>query len=288
MVTQIDKERKSKKKLEKEMIDSFEKLHAFSDKKLIKDLSKIIIDNELPLKNLRAIHNMCDVGWTLERYLSAPPIKKYFISNGMNPDFFTTNPNHYFDDLFPFSHTHNKTQFNNYFENYGLDEELRWIKILNKSYDLVEKYYKNEKRKEQERLIELFFNKAKEEKLHDISGSILKRIAFELKEEIPSTQMGFFQNIISVKLKKHFGEMPKKQRNPLTKSNRIDVLQRDNYKCKLCGISSKQTPLQVDHILPVDRGGGDEMKNLITLCVPCNQSKSNRFYSDISKMLKMI
>lgn len=40
--------------------------------------------------------------------------------------------------------------------------------------------------------------------------------------------------------------------------------------CVFCGSTGK---LEVDHIFPVARGGGDEPSNLQPLCVPCNRSK---------------
>jgi 5-methylcytosine-specific restriction endonuclease McrA len=49
------------------------------------------------------------------------------------------------------------------------------------------------------------------------------------------------------------------------------VLQRDKYRCVLCGASG--VSLEVDHKIPVARGGSDDLDNLQTLCFPCNRGK---------------
>ena len=85
------------------------------------------------------------------------------------------------------------------------------------------------------------------------------------------------ENYILEFLNKFRNNKIKKQiRTPLTKSIRLEVLKRDNYKCLLCGSTKNDTTLEIDHILPVSRGGKDTMDNLRVLCKSCNRSKSNR------------
>ncbi len=78
----------------------------------------------------------------------------------------------------------------------------------------------------------------------------------------------------------------KNNRTPLTKSIRHEVFKKDNYKCVECGITKKETSLHVDHIIPVSRGGTDELSNLQTLCKVCNLSKANRIYEIQEKVVK--
>ena len=55
--------------------------------------------------------------------------------------------------------------------------------------------------------------------------------------------------------------------------NRKNIFQRDNYTCQYCGTSSGS--LTVDHIIPKERGGGDDWENLVTACLRCNLKKGN-------------
>ena len=67
------------------------------------------------------------------------------------------------------------------------------------------------------------------------------------------------------------------ERSKMSESLRYDVFKRDEYKCCICGMSSKDgAKLHVDHIIPVSKGGKTELDNLQTLCSRCNIGKSNK------------
>jgi 5-methylcytosine-specific restriction protein A len=57
-------------------------------------------------------------------------------------------------------------------------------------------------------------------------------------------------------------------------SIRARVLARDRFACQSCG---KRSELEVDHIVPVARGGSWELDNLWTLCKPCHGAKTRKF-----------
>lgn len=64
------------------------------------------------------------------------------------------------------------------------------------------------------------------------------------------------------------------QRQLMTPKLRFEILKRDGYKCKICGLSSNDgTELHVDHIHPIANGGKTEANNLQTLCKDCNLGK---------------
>jgi len=75
----------------------------------------------------------------------------------------------------------------------------------------------------------------------------------------------------------------KKSRTPITRQLRHEVFKRDDYKCLECGASNKKRTLHIDHIVPVSRGGTDELENLQTLCEQCNLSKANRAWVSVKK-----
>ena len=59
---------------------------------------------------------------------------------------------------------------------------------------------------------------------------------------------------------------------------RFKVMQRDNFKCCICGNSPAKNPdieLHVDHIIPWVKGGETVFENLQTLCSICNLGKSD-------------
>ena len=65
---------------------------------------------------------------------------------------------------------------------------------------------------------------------------------------------------------------------------RYEVLKRAKFRCELCGIAADEKALEVDHILPRNHGGSDEMSNLQALCYSCNASKSDRDNTDFRQM----
>jgi len=59
---------------------------------------------------------------------------------------------------------------------------------------------------------------------------------------------------------------------------RFIVMQRDNFKCRVCGASPSSDPsvtLHIDHIIPWSKGGETTIDNLQTLCSKCNLGKSD-------------
>jgi hypothetical protein len=61
---------------------------------------------------------------------------------------------------------------------------------------------------------------------------------------------------------------------------RFKVLQRDRFKCVLCGDHPARSPecvLHVDHRIPWSKGGKTREDNLRTLCATCNVGRGNRY-----------
>jgi len=67
-----------------------------------------------------------------------------------------------------------------------------------------------------------------------------------------------------------------KSRNPISQKFRHEIFKRDKYRCIECGNGKKQSTLHIDHIIPISKGGTDELDNLQTLCETCNLGKNIR------------
>ncbi len=70
-----------------------------------------------------------------------------------------------------------------------------------------------------------------------------------------------------------------RERKLMTKVLREAVKNRDGYACQYCSVSLADEPhllLEVDHKVPVSKGGLTVMENLQTLCWRCNRTKSNK------------
>ena len=66
----------------------------------------------------------------------------------------------------------------------------------------------------------------------------------------------------------------KKERSKMTPKLRYEVLKRDGFRCVMCGASASDGALlEVDHIVPVSKGGETIEENLQTLCRECNRGK---------------
>lgn len=65
------------------------------------------------------------------------------------------------------------------------------------------------------------------------------------------------------------------ERNKPSKRLETLVLARDGSKCVMCGKTAKDTILEVDHIIPVSKGGKTTLDNLQTLCIDHNRGKAD-------------
>ena len=69
------------------------------------------------------------------------------------------------------------------------------------------------------------------------------------------------------------------QRALMTSSLREKIKSRDNFCCKKCSLSirdEKNLLLEIDHVIPLSKGGITSEDNLQTLCWRCNRSKGSK------------
>jgi len=58
--------------------------------------------------------------------------------------------------------------------------------------------------------------------------------------------------------------------------NRQSIFERDGHQCQYCGKICRSNELNLDHVIPKERGGMLSWDNIVTSCIKCNTHKSNR------------
>lgn len=104
-----------------------------------------------------------------------------------------------------------------------------------------------------------------------------KKESFDLNEIIDA-----LKSIDSSKLKDgrrfYSGEVwnsiERVERAKVSNELRQEIFERDGYTCVNCGSTEKES-LEIDHIMPISKGGKTEPGNLQTLCRNCNIRKEN-------------
>lgn len=71
------------------------------------------------------------------------------------------------------------------------------------------------------------------------------------------------------------------------------VFLKNDSKCVMCGVSLQvdnnleSNYLQIDHLIPKQKGGSNSIDNLFPICRSCNCSKNNSNTNDVSKQLPL-
>lgn len=68
------------------------------------------------------------------------------------------------------------------------------------------------------------------------------------------------------------------ERIELDRDTRIRILKKTKFCCAACGAKLDIVKHTVDHIIPISRGGTNEIDNLVGLCKVCNEYKDNLLY----------
>lgn len=68
-----------------------------------------------------------------------------------------------------------------------------------------------------------------------------------------------------------FDRLPKKE----VKFTRHNIFERDRNTCQYCGRVFDRKDLNLDHVIPRDRGGPTTWENIVCSCIECNTKKAN-------------
>jgi len=92
-------------------------------------------------------------------------------------------------------------------------------------------------------------------------------------------QDGNFINTISYRLKAPqviilmlYDKLPPRR----VKFTRKNIYRRDNNTCQYCGRKLRTEELNLDHVIPLSRGGKNTWENVVCSCISCNMRKGNR------------
>ena len=70
--------------------------------------------------------------------------------------------------------------------------------------------------------------------------------------------------------------IPWKAHKSRMKFSRRNVMIRDEYKCKYCGVKLGKNGGTIDHIIPKSRGGKTTYANCVASCKSCNNKKADK------------
>jgi len=102
-------------------------------------------------------------------------------------------------------------------------------------------------------------------------------IAFS-EEEAPEDNEAYVQTVRlrirvpKVLLLREYDQLPVQE----VKFTRDNLFERDNHRCQYCGEHFEPAQLNMDHVIPRDRGGRTSWENIVTSCIKCNSRKANR------------
>ncbi len=166
---------------------------------------------------------------------------------------------------------HNQSIYQNYVSEINSLNYKTPIESINRTNYNSEKFYKIEK--------------------SIINNTIYKEDVFKIKVHVyvyrvnrnydiknRKDRVVYFDELISIynewKNNKKYAQTSKKERKLMNNQLKDEVLKRDGYKCCVCGKTEADgIKLEIDHIIPVSRGGQTTISNLQTLCNECNLKK---------------
>lgn len=72
------------------------------------------------------------------------------------------------------------------------------------------------------------------------------------------------------------GERRRKNGGTYTKRDILKLMELQKHKCHWCLCSLDKTKWHIDHVIPLSRGGSNDLSNIRLACAKCNMSKGNK------------
>jgi 5-methylcytosine-specific restriction endonuclease McrA len=75
-----------------------------------------------------------------------------------------------------------------------------------------------------------------------------------------------------------FDRLPRQE----VKFTRQNVFERDGYTCQYCSKTLEVARLNLDHVIPREKGGRTTWENVVCSCITCNTRKANKLPADVN------
>ena len=92
------------------------------------------------------------------------------------------------------------------------------------------------------------------------------------KKEVSMKTVRYDLRVPKILLLRNYSALPMKE----VKFTRYSIFERDGHTCQYCGKMHREDQLNLDHVIPRDRGGRTTWENIVTSCIRCNSKKANR------------
>jgi len=79
----------------------------------------------------------------------------------------------------------------------------------------------------------------------------------------------------------HYDALPPQE----VRFTRKNIYLRDKSRCQYCGRPAPTRELNLDHVIPISRGGRSTWQNVVCCCLPCNSRKGNKLPSEAGMRL---
>ncbi len=76
----------------------------------------------------------------------------------------------------------------------------------------------------------------------------------------------------SIIVLKRYDRLPKQE----IRFSRQSIFERDRFTCQYCGKCFETRDLNLDHVIPKDKGGQTTWENVVCSCITCNTRKANK------------
>ncbi|MDD3361533.1 MAG: HNH endonuclease signature motif containing protein [Hespellia sp.] len=112
--------------------------------------------------------------------------------------------------------------------------------------------------------------------------------AREVRKRVPG-KLSYY-HVYQVGVDGNLDKVSKRKRNRKTysRNERIEIYNRYNGRCNICGRKLDFSEMTLDHIIPLDKDGADAMENLQCSCQMCNSIKMNILPQDFMERIGCI